>query len=233
MIRSKLKIFGEANDPNTVLATGTLTNDQLVVGAGNKGIKSFIPGARKLLYTNASGELKAFDYSTPNKLIGTNSTGDLILKDLPTPNSLICPDITSITFSEGYTVNNLNRLSDVSYTANVSSSTSTKKDAKLYINFTPFEIDAIKPIKLLISIIPISNEVASPVTLSGTMDISSDYNTNIVNVPSLLVGGSVIAGVLHGNLPSGNYACLRVSGFKMATGISNITLKVLLGYILG
>ena len=49
MIRNGNKIFGEANDPNTVLANGELKANQYVVGSGNKGVKQYDAGIKKLM----------------------------------------------------------------------------------------------------------------------------------------------------------------------------------------
>jgi hypothetical protein len=81
MIRDSRGILGEVNDPNTVLASGTLTSDHYVVGAGNKGVKIFSPGANRLIVTNTAGVASGFAFGTANKVIGTNASGQLTLLD--------------------------------------------------------------------------------------------------------------------------------------------------------
>lgn len=83
MIRDKSKIYGEPNNPNTVLATGTMTPNRLVVGAGNKGVKTFEPPEGFSLINSNSGIVEAFPLA-PNKLIGTDANGNLVLKDIIT-----------------------------------------------------------------------------------------------------------------------------------------------------
>ena len=83
MIRSADKIFGEMNDPNTVIATGQLEEGKLIVGAGNKGIKTVDLGAQKLLYVNENNKISGLSYNVRNKIIGTDYNGNLIFRDAP------------------------------------------------------------------------------------------------------------------------------------------------------
>lgn len=83
MIRTKDKILGEPNDPNTVLASGFLTDGSLLVGAGNKGIKSYIAKDESILISGLGGEVSEFNYRIPNKLIGTDESGSLKLYNRP------------------------------------------------------------------------------------------------------------------------------------------------------
>jgi len=83
MIRDGNKIYGEANDPNTVLSTNELTNNKLVVGAGYKGVKSYEPGSKRILHLDSNGLVSSISYGTPNKCIGTDASGNLVLKDMP------------------------------------------------------------------------------------------------------------------------------------------------------
>lgn len=77
MIRTRTKIYGERNDPNTVL--GTNLTDQLVVGAGNKGVKTFAPGPTQLFIVN-NGIISSVQLS-PNKIIATNDNNEIVLID--------------------------------------------------------------------------------------------------------------------------------------------------------
>lgn len=84
MIRTKDKVFGEANDPNTVLAPNTLNQDVLVVGNNNKAVRfagnyNIMPGK---VFITKDGDLTSIDYSNkPNKVIGTDETGKIVLID--------------------------------------------------------------------------------------------------------------------------------------------------------
>ena len=85
MIRDKTKIYGEPNDPNTVLLEGNITGENLMIGAGGRKIKEFVVPNKSLIITGSgtSGnhDLKAFNYNLANKIIGTDANGDLVLKD--------------------------------------------------------------------------------------------------------------------------------------------------------
>lgn len=85
MIRDKNRIYGEMNDPNTVLASGTLAANKFLVGAGNKGVKTYAPGAKRVLTTDENGDVSSFEYGTPNKAIGTDASGNLTLLDIVDP----------------------------------------------------------------------------------------------------------------------------------------------------
>lgn len=95
IIRDSKKIYAETNDPNAVIATGILTDGQLIVGAGNKGIKTISLPSKSILYTDANGILKTLSYNSPNKYIGTDEDGSLVLKD----NSEI---INELVVTDGY-----------------------------------------------------------------------------------------------------------------------------------
>lgn len=82
MIRDNNRIYGEMNDPNTVLASGTLTANRYVVGAGNKGVKTVSPGAKRIMTTDSSGNVASFAFGTPNKAVGTDANGNLVLLDI-------------------------------------------------------------------------------------------------------------------------------------------------------
>ena len=79
MIRDANKIYGEVNDPNTVLASANLTANSYIVGDGNKGIREFRPGANRILISDASGNLTSISHMTANQAIATNSNGDIVL----------------------------------------------------------------------------------------------------------------------------------------------------------
>lgn len=84
MIRDKTKIYGEVNDPNNVIATGTLMNGAPVIGAGNKGIKTLnITAGPVLLYQDSNGNLKQLPLSA-NRLIRVKSDLTLELVNIPT-----------------------------------------------------------------------------------------------------------------------------------------------------
>ena len=81
MIRTVNKVYGEPNDPNTVLASTDLGVNKLIVGSGNKGIKAFTPGPNQLLITDGIGNVTALPLNAGNKAIGTNEFGDIVLID--------------------------------------------------------------------------------------------------------------------------------------------------------
>lgn len=81
MIRDATTIYGEPNDPNTVLASGILTQDALIVGAGNKGVKTYSSVGKQLLYLR-NGEIQELSFAVANKVLGTDENGNLVWKDL-------------------------------------------------------------------------------------------------------------------------------------------------------
>lgn len=80
MIRDKNKIYGEANDPNTVLASGTLTDGYLLVGAGNKGVKTLLSSGKVIIWVK-NGEIQQLPFTAANKVLGTDADGNLVWKD--------------------------------------------------------------------------------------------------------------------------------------------------------
>lgn len=80
MIRDKNKIYGEANNPNTVLASGTLTENQLIVGAGNKGIKTLLSTGKNIVWIQ-NGIVQLLPFTATNKVLGTDADGNLVWKD--------------------------------------------------------------------------------------------------------------------------------------------------------
>jgi len=80
MIRSSAKIYGEVNNPDTVLATTELVTNKFIVGDGNKGIKVAEIGPNAMLISNEDGTVTGLDL-LPNKAIGTDEFGDIVLLD--------------------------------------------------------------------------------------------------------------------------------------------------------
>lgn len=80
MIRDKNKIYGEPNDPNTVMATGTLTANSLIVGAGNKGVKSLLSSDKTIIWIK-DGIVQQLPINVANKILGTDENGDLVWLD--------------------------------------------------------------------------------------------------------------------------------------------------------
>lgn len=80
MIRDNNKIYGEVNDPNTVLSQGILPNNELIVGDGNKSIKTFSPGGNNIIYLK-NGVVSSFPLNMSNKMLGTDESGNLTLLD--------------------------------------------------------------------------------------------------------------------------------------------------------
>lgn len=82
MIRTKTKIYGETNHPDTVLSSATIAVDKWLVGAGNKSVVGLTPGPNQILITNGDGTISVLDFNgQSNKLIGTNANGDIVLVD--------------------------------------------------------------------------------------------------------------------------------------------------------
>lgn len=77
MIRDKNKIYGEPNDPNTVLASGTLKENSLVVGAGNKGVKSLENTGKALVWVK-DGKVQLLPIHLANSVLGTDENGNLV-----------------------------------------------------------------------------------------------------------------------------------------------------------
>lgn len=104
MIRDNNKIFGEKNDPNTVLATGTLEENQIIVGSGNKGIKTleYNGDEAALLYLNADGKASVLPITMDgfNKAIGTDASGNLVFKDLPQTSSTSMPLVLNTDYTD-------------------------------------------------------------------------------------------------------------------------------------
>ena len=69
MIRDKNKIYGEANNPNTVLASGTLTNVKTLLSTG------------KVIIWVKNGEIQQLPFTAANKVLGTDADGNLVWKN--------------------------------------------------------------------------------------------------------------------------------------------------------
>jgi len=77
MIKLGEKIYGECNDPDTVLASEELTNKWLV-GAGNKGIKSLKLPPNSILISNGDGTIDFLDFTNkPDTVVAINYKGQL------------------------------------------------------------------------------------------------------------------------------------------------------------
>ena len=81
MIRDKSRIYGEKNDPNTVIATGILNDNNLIVGAGNKGIKNLETSGKVLIWIK-DGVVKQLPIVMANKILGTDENGNLVWLDI-------------------------------------------------------------------------------------------------------------------------------------------------------
>lgn len=80
MIRDKDHIYGEANDLNTVIASGTLATDCLVVGAGNKGVKTLSSTGNQIIWVR-NGVVQQLGFTAANKVLGTDADGNLVWLD--------------------------------------------------------------------------------------------------------------------------------------------------------
>ena len=80
MIRDDERIYAEVNDPNTVLASGTLEAGVPVIGDGNKGVKTLPwPTSKSLLYLDSNKTLKELPYNTAGAFVGTDQDGNLCM----------------------------------------------------------------------------------------------------------------------------------------------------------
>ena len=68
------------NNPNTVLASGTLTENQLIVGAGNKGIKTLLSTGKNIIWIQ-NGIVQLLPFIAANKVLGTDESGNLVWLD--------------------------------------------------------------------------------------------------------------------------------------------------------
>jgi len=96
MIRTKNKIYGEMNDPNTVLLPLEGLVDVWLQTDGNKAIKVFEPGPNKILIIN--GIEGAYYLGTLSwhgqidGLIGTDEFGNIVFISRTNPNIIVNED---------------------------------------------------------------------------------------------------------------------------------------------
>lgn len=106
-IRSKSKIFGETNSPFTVTVESDLATDKYVISAGSRRVKSYSPGAKRIMITDAAGNASSFNYNQPNKLIGVNQNGQLTLfsqtPDTPPAGRVLVAEVFGATTPSGAT----------------------------------------------------------------------------------------------------------------------------------
>ena len=81
MVRSKSKIYGEVNNPDTILADAVIDTDKFIVGSGNKGIELGILSPNQLLVINSDGTVTGLALGVANKAIATDGAGNVILID--------------------------------------------------------------------------------------------------------------------------------------------------------
>ena len=79
MIKLNGKVYGELIPEDVVLVPDDLPTGKLVVSAGGRTVKSFNPGAKKIIVTNGAGKASSFSYNQPNKIVGINQNGELTL----------------------------------------------------------------------------------------------------------------------------------------------------------
>ena len=82
MIKDPNKDYGELNDDNTVISDNELETNKLIVSDGVdadglKLVKSYNPGVKQLISTDAEGKAKAVSFNVPNTLVGTDENGNL------------------------------------------------------------------------------------------------------------------------------------------------------------
>lgn len=127
MIRDRNQIYGEPNDPSTVLSETELPSGCFVVGIGNRGVKKFEPGNSKLVITDKYGNASSLPYNSANKVVGTDEDGNLVMRDLP-------HQYTFFKFGGTNSVVRLNASSDgVTYSI-VDRSESVLGNAKVYVS---------------------------------------------------------------------------------------------------
>lgn len=79
MIRTKHKIYGEPNDPRTVVFTDSVfTGTYLVVGTGNKGIRRLQVPRNSILISNTGDGQISYLTLGPNQVIGTDAEGNIV-----------------------------------------------------------------------------------------------------------------------------------------------------------
>jgi len=93
LIRTKNKIYGEINDPNTVLLSENSLADMWLIGKGNKAIGNYAPGANKILIIDNIDNIFYLStltwYGQSDGLIGTDENGDIVLISKTTPGLIL------------------------------------------------------------------------------------------------------------------------------------------------
>lgn len=81
MIRTKSQIYGECNDPNTVI-TAEGRNGNLVIGAGNKGVRRYVgpevASSSFAILIVKNGEVDVLILGSPDLVVGTNGSGEIV-----------------------------------------------------------------------------------------------------------------------------------------------------------
>ena len=81
MIRSKTKIYGDLNDPNTVIMPATTGNNRLLLGNDMRTLVPLQLGDKRLIIVQ-DGIVSGLNYGTQfNKVIGTDGEGNIVLLD--------------------------------------------------------------------------------------------------------------------------------------------------------
>ena len=75
--------YGEKNDPNTVVSTGALPANRLMVGDGVKGVVPVTAQGLPIAYPN--GEVGIVAISGNNKTFGSDASGNITVIDVPVP----------------------------------------------------------------------------------------------------------------------------------------------------
>lgn len=82
MIRTKSKIYGELNDPNTVTSNIATQNNKFLIGDGLKKLITYTPGPNTILIVDALGRVgRLMLTGQTNKYIGTDGDGNIVLID--------------------------------------------------------------------------------------------------------------------------------------------------------
>jgi hypothetical protein len=77
MIRDLSKVYGEVNDPDTVLSESNLTSNKYIVSKDSKRVEAYTPGTKRILATDENGKLFSVSYNNPNLFVGTDENGKL------------------------------------------------------------------------------------------------------------------------------------------------------------
>ena len=82
MIRTKSKIYAEANDPNTVTSLAAIVNNKWLRGKQLKRISNYTPGPNAILVIDELGRVSRLVMTGQvNKFIGTDAEGNIVLLD--------------------------------------------------------------------------------------------------------------------------------------------------------